>query len=1170
MRLLRASRLLLQRTQLEVQQLVRWSIQNPGTMNTTIRRITSHMFPVPSGAKLRQAMQLRVLGLLRMLLTAFQSLQPVFTPQKTLDIDVFLNDMAKCDRYFARIQSSSALSVAQTDTVSRRFVQALFMASERGNSAAYDFALETWKRVFDPKRSDLVRIQDQIWAHRDHLVHLSINYMDFELYEGIIAPVWPHMARSWADTLAYTLRFQVDQKDRFSYGKMHVERFLDSNESERTKSRLLAVFLRKGLLYAETDDRYAIIREFLQLRMRSGDHQLLFEGEDRTIFEKSLRLLASPFQGWSLLSHIHQLHRGIESSSSEAPKEAYWNLLSACMAAVLPFSPSTALGYWTAKKNLIGAENGTTNPALRPEDLKIAMKANLNMRKYDQVLKIYGQHPELHLEMHIDVLLKVSEQSRDWKLLQLQFEEMYGRDELPYVVHYATVMNALASIGAEEDVEKLFRQLQKRQLKPTPSIYGALIKTRVVHNDMEGAKRWFDAFLDVFGPENPASEDLHGLLFELYFKKADLASAMSLLRSSLAEQEEKGHKSIGGAIMARMLDLASSSYDLVTFEELQELAFSLNLANESFYCSLIKGYTSFDEHERANSAAFNAHMDSDVPFTSAPIYCAQLRNYRSWLKATTHYETRKHLEDRIFDIVDKNEAETISPRARGPLFEELIRYNLSLGRLKEAQDVFQLAKIEEALVEAHFLPFFDYHSKLGATDSSSLILDVYRDMARENVKITTKTYVYLINTLLQLDSRQENNYQNSYNLLESVFDLNGLSISKDKAPASKKIDVSQNAVDLCKIVSAYVMATSSSLAPNMDLLVHFLDQIRTSLDSKLTSAFRFTIYSEMSKLYYKQGRVELASKLVESGLAELHTITDRFVKSYPYKGDFQKIKIPRKLQKEYRKLASLNILCMQASGAPPLAYGVVFDDADAHNVELAGEKYNALIRNMLRDNNSQSLVSKALEICEKHLMAGTWVQTQRLNKLQHLFKLTVLVLYDQIGPALVHQRYGMLCDFYDVRNVRKEMGDINHYKALEHELAVYALRFHRGNPITVREILQNIPSFFSPEKRIPTRNKILDDVARILFCAVEQFCVGDKIKAFALMDDYPETMEFLLYHGHSHIRYSIFRQKVDEMVPALISGQAEVFESRQARTIQALRQSAAVSETTGTVREMEK
>lgn len=1163
MRLLRASRLLLHRTSMEVQLLVQWSIQNPGTMNKSIRKITSHMFAIPMGANWRQELQLRVRGLLRTLSTALQTYKPVFSAQNALEMTLLLDDGAKRDRYFSRINTNTALSTDKSTIVYQRFVQALSMASEPGNTAAYDFALESWNQVFDRNNTGLFHIQDQIWAHRDHLTHLTINYMDFELYERFIAPVRPTASKSWADTLASTLRFQTNRNDQLTYSRMNMQQFLLGKQPEEAKKRLLAVFLRKGLLYAETDDRYSIISDFLLLLVLSGNQELLFEAGDREIFEKSLRLLVTPTRGWSLMAHIHQLQKSVQNASPEDPKQAYLNLLSTCMTVVLPFSPSTALAYWEAKNTMVLPENSPSDLILRPEDLKIAMEANLNMRKYDQVLHVYGQHPNLHHEMHIDVLLQVSEQSRDWKLLQLQFEEMYGRDELPYVVHYATVMNALASIGAEEDVEKLFYQFQKRQLRPTPGIYGALIKTKVAHNDISGAKHWFKAFSTIFGPEEPATEDLYGLIFKIYFKQSDLTSAMTLLRSSLENQQKNGQRLVGGAVMAQMLDLAASNYDLAVFEEIQSLAFSFDLANEHFYCSLIRGYTSFDEFERAKSAAFNAHMDSDVPFTSAPIYCAQLHNYRTWHRATTHHEARKELQDRIFDIVDKAEAGTISPRASGPLYEELIRYNLSLGQLKEAKKVFQLVKENEALVESHYLPFFDFYSKNASVDSISHTLDVYREMARENIKITSRTYVYLINTLLQLDSRQENNYQNSYNLLESVFDLNGLSISKDKEPASKNIDVFQNAVSLCKIVSAYVMATSSRLAPNMDLLVHFLDQIRTRLDNKLTNAFRFTIYSEMSKLYYKQGRVVLASKLVESGLAELHQITGHFVKTYPYDEDKQFVKVPKNLQREYRKLAALKITCLQADGGSPLAYATVFDDAKAHNVELTGESYNKLLKNMLKGDYPASLVPKALEICENHLVAGSWVNSQRLNKLQYLFKLTVLVLYDQIGREMAHERYGLLCDFYDVKNVRHEMHHVNPYKALEHELQVFSRRFHHNHPLTVQEVLKKIPSFFSPERRIPTRNKIADDVARSLFHAVESFCEDDRKKAFSFMDEFPETMEYLLYQRQAQVRYRIFRQKIDNMVPAPISGQAEDYEARQARTIQALWESADIVERTG-------
>ncbi|PYD21396.1 hypothetical protein DND58_30735, partial [Pseudomonas syringae pv. pisi] len=118
----------------------------------------------------------------------------------------------------------------------------------------------------------------------------------------------------------------------------------------------------------------------------------------------------------------------------------------------------------------------------------------------------------------------------------------------------------------------------------------------------------------------------------------------------------------------------------------------------------------------------------------------------------------------------------VSLKDRTNLLVEAIKFELSVNRRNTARSYLEQAKTLESLNEEHFLPFLRYHCQARSYKGASTVLELYREMAANKIDITSKTYVYLIRALIEIDRSNAAKYTNTYKLLESVFELYGLSM----------------------------------------------------------------------------------------------------------------------------------------------------------------------------------------------------------------------------------------------------------------------------------------------------------------------------------------------------------------------------------------------------------
>ncbi|KAF7582965.1 hypothetical protein FOB63_001183 [Clavispora lusitaniae] len=1027
------------------------------------------------------------------------------------------------------------------------FSNAIDMASSELSHEAYKLVLKTWETVFSKNFEDL-KLQKRLLKLKPKVIHLMMNRGDYASYTRLVRPIYnmKHLgAKSeWADVLMSTLQLSTDALGIVKANHSAIEAFLRSEKYDIDDKRLLiATYVRKCMLHSAQSLNFdLVLSNFISFLGLVGDGNLHLTSSEHLVYESSLRLLALPYEGVSIRTHIENIER-IVTQKTGNDKHSLSLFMSSLLASIAKTYPSMAHHYWSFKKDHLST--GLLS-YITPEDLLNVMWAYFSEKKYETVLRVYADHPSLQRDDQIIVLLKISDKTKDWRLLQSQFEDMYGRGELPYVAHYVVVMNALASIGATSEVDKLYEQLRKRNLAPTPSIFLALIKSRLNVNDDAGARMWFDTFLQkATSGEFPGESipKLQAEMFSMNYFKGDVGSAMQAFQEIIRQSESSQVRLIDAKIAGKMIDFASSVYATKELDAILALASRLNIVDDTVYQKAVDALMKFGQFEKAEDLLFMAHVDSVVPFSNSLITKAQIKMYRTWFKSTPDTQLRQLLAQKVTGIIKRIDRGDVSPRNKNQLLVEVIKHFVSLRKLRAARSYLEEAQRTNGLSELHFLPFFKHFSELHTYEGHAQVLELYREMVKSKVPISASSYYYLIKSLLHMDKVNNTSYENSYNLLESVFELYGFSsvdnIAGKKLPVS---EIAQNSVLLLKIVSAYAVATALK-KDTMDIVVKFLTQIKQKLGSHISFEFRVSILSEMSHIYHAQGDLASAEKMVDNALSELHDIIDTL----------HLRAVPKLLQLQYRKLVTHKIRLLRATQAGEEKYEQMLEAVCKRNIRLSGPQFSQLTIGSMQKTVTLKKLRHALAVCEKFLVSGNWIEIKINRKIQYIYKLLVVYLRRSLSADSIHQKYKLLNDYYNVRDftqLEREFARISDpQQTLSSELAEFS-RLSPPQTWTLSALLQKTPEFFVPGRQISTKNIIEPSLASVLIRAVEIYCDGDMKKAFGLYDDFPETMEYLLYFGPERARFQHFYSSLDQLAP--VSTQEDV-KTKRDRAVHALR-----------------
>lgn len=1130
--------------------LVEWCIVNPGFANVYTHKLKSQVLPIKSlvsAVGFKDSSEPRALSSLFVPLASLNHEHKKYKLESFSELEDLVFDNTKVEELRLLLEKDT-INETQATFIVRHFSNLIDIVSGYSNERYFQLICDIWQTSFRRSSGNKVAasLQTQLFNSKDKFVHILMNHGEYSFYENHVRPLYLLPAYrslpTWADTLATTIQFTLSRKGEIQVNISSISRFLTgSSHSLKQKRLLLAIMLRKCILYSPRDHRYTYASTFFALLSSVGDDHLDLRKPEHSVYDKALRLLFTPARNTSLDMHLQNILTRVKPQSSELKA----NLLTTAMSSLISFSPKSVLELWKLKQSL--------HLPLSEDDLTLSMRALFDLKLYDAVTDLYNRHVELHHDDQISVFLKICEETKDWKGLQIKFEEMYGKGYLPYEVHYALVMNALASIGSVLEVKQLYEQLQKRQLPPSSKVFAALINAHLFSGDIESATNEFENVLEHAGELNLNSQSssyLSTLIVKIQSKSHNLPNQMRILERCVERQKELGLELVDEEHLNVVLNLAGTLFSPKDVERIREIASDLDMSSSTILTSLMRVYTHLEQFEKAEEIAYEAHQESTVPFTNASVYKAQLRNYRQWYLSDRTRETRNFLSDRIETLIARFEGGKIRIEGADGLMSEIVKVYLMNNKLAEAENIFNRAKLAEMLSENIIVPFMKFYSKEKTYEGFSKVLDLYRQMASLKIEISTRSYVHLMEALLYLDGKSDNGLSNSFKLLESVFELNGIKLEN---AARSRILVEQahdNAVNLCKMVTLYVMANQESSEESSTLLFDFVNFMRGILGENFSNQFRFTIFNLLGRLYLLQGIPELTSRLVKSGLGELQEKIKTYINDFPYSPE---VLIPQALQREYRQLTGLKLRLLENNKQTDVQeYLDLYTQAAALQIKLTGQQYNELLEHITA-NEDQVYLFESLEMCEEHLISGNWLEAKLMRKRQFLYKVVICHYLDALGEEAVLRNFKILNAYYnvlDLKQLRQEFHDVKDpLSFLELELKEINQQVDRNSDWTVDSILSNLPEFFSPEKQITSRYKVVPHLLNRLLLAVKRHCGPDNIVAFKLMDEYPETMEYLVYHESNSLRHGVFRAMIDEVLPPRKS---EDYKARCDRTYEAL------------------
>lgn len=1043
-----------------------------------------------------------------------------------------------------RLLDKQILSKTEAATISRRFSNLVDVVGGYSSETNIDLICSMWQTSFERRKDAIAtKLQGELFKDKDKFVHILMNHGRFRFYEQQVRPLfgWPEMRqlRTWADTLADTIQFKKQPMGHMLVNTSSIQHFLAGKEhSVYHKRLLLMIMLRKCLLYAPAG-RYDHASRFLSMVAGLEDGQYRLADPEQAVYDKALTLLFQAPHGSPIEGHVDRILTAMGNVSDADAAQ----ILSLGMRVLLAPSPRSVLEIWRLK--------AARKLQLWPLDLTVFMSALCDMKLYDVATEMYKRYNWLHDDEQINVLLRMSEENKDWKGLQARFEDMYGRGYLPYEVHYALVMNALASIGSVEEVKELYAQLQKRQLSPSAAVFAALINAHLFSGDIESAEQEFEEFLNHTGAE-PTRLQLAAYLLLLIVKvqarSQNLPRQMQVLELCVERQKGLGVKLVDEEHLVVVLNLAATMLSPKDVERTRLLAVDLNLCTSRFLETLVRAYTRLEQFELAESTAYEAHQESDVPFTKPTVYKCQLQNYRRWYIRDRTRGTRQFICDRAEALIERFKNGKIRLEGSDGLVAEIVRFHLLRCDIAAAEAVLDEAKRAGVATENVILPFMQHFLKQRTYEGYTRVLDLYRQMATQKMAITTRSYVPLMQALIYLDGQNDNGLVNAHKLLESVLELNGIKLDNTARTRILVAHAHDNAVFLCKAVSLYVTALPEGSGQANTLLFDFIKLMREVLGHSLSLDLRYTIFNLLGRLYLHQGQPDLSARLVDSGLGELRDIIGTYITEYPYGGEAV---IPKPLQDEYRSLVDLKLQLLDTQQADLSEYLLLYRLTAPLTVQLKGQQYNRLLGELTNSDPTAHL-AECLYICEEHLVMGNWLEAKLARKRQFLYKVVLLHYIRAIGTEATARNFRILNAYYnvlDLRQLQRDMPLKDPLLFLEMELVDVNTLIDRGGDWTVTGILANIPEFFSPERHILSGFKVAPFILNRLMKAVKQFSGTDNTKAFQLMDQYPETMEYLLYHESNGLRHGVFRGMVDEQVPPPAG---EDYRGRRVRTIEAL------------------
>ncbi|KAG7660654.1 uncharacterized protein J8A68_005771 [[Candida] subhashii] len=985
-------------------------------------------------------------------------------------------------------------------------------------SAGFEVLQEIWYTIFrkmDANPSTEI-LQRAILEKRDDLSTLLLVRGKYSIYKDLMLIVTAerkfNLTPSETDFIIGTIQLEEQTKPDeelrekgpyrpgFMYNDVAITQALESNISIELKRKLLNTLIRSTFfLSRDTRMQTAMVREFLRLSNLIEQRQW-FTDPDFNSYDECLDLISYIIGKISPREYLRSLVGICQQVYGD--RRSGYILITRLMKILIPKCPHYVTKYFEFKRLMIDFERIDPNVLVCSDDLTSAMTACLSTNNYKYFEQIYAQHPHLHSREQEALILEFLLYERNWEGFQTRFQELYENGSFPNIAEYGVTMRGLNILRADKQIRALFQEISKRGLKQNSTIYGLLMESYSRKN--EQISELLEEYISLCKAGKAEIEGIKDLVVKVLEQQAmknDIQQLVKLLKIFLDREKTDEFPMISEQALKMCIGYAVEALALKEMEEIKGLITEYDKLSANVYESIIRGYTSFGQFEKADRLCFEAHGASKTPFSEGAIYVTQIDNAREWRKNATDTTAFNFIGKRIYYLESRLKGSRwhVLLRHEPRYIREILRIKLEIEDSSKARGVLR-RMIKFKRYEFIFLPFLQFQRKWGKEKE---IIKSFSFMNNLGVTVTGPTYFYALATSLKIDNSVDDEFQNSKKFFKQILQSYGIAQAQTRDP---KLSLRQDAVDVAKCIQEFISYIGDPALPVLDVFA-----------LRLKEVYGIIPFQIRSMIYGCRKPNQRISQKIKNRIPELCfdpsddaiNVYKKFVEQYPYNDEV--IVIPPLLQQEVTKamISRLDSIQGEISSESAHQLAEMFINAMSNNLYFAQEEYIKIFKFICKFRDFKYF-NDLLQICEEQLAYGSLEFMHAFYEKRHCYSVCLAHKTTFRDPKEIDMKFQVYSDFYNT----------NASKSLEYVKAIGIKDFPRsrhGRLFPIKsEYVKNVSMakwrflrFFNPG-RVPKYLLIDKEMKYLLNEQLEFFCQGNSGKTFALADKYPDTLRCLI------------------------------------------------------------
>lgn len=399
----------------------------------------------------------------------------------------------------------------------------------------------------------------------------------------------------------------------------------------------------------------------------------------------------------------------------------------------------------------------SNNLSMVHQDLTLMMKSLQANQLNSEAMSLYNSHSDLHHDDQFDTLLRVHGSEHQWTSMQKQFEELFGRGELPNIRHYGIVMYALSLKGEMNALMLLWNQLQDRKMIPTLSIFHSLMVCSNVVKDYRGTISWFQK-LPEYGLNYTTRS--YSYLFKLLRGLRQLKVQLKFFKQLIYEDQVELHQECFDEIIMTCLELDDMKTAEFVFETLTKFDIQLSPKSEIVMMNLYNNRRHFNKVEsKITTKISQGQPPSTEMYNQLLLRFLKTKEYSNIFELINKMRSNDiSLDSHTYSYLARALVETKNPDQALKLFNripELLKvpqFNYLMNALYRAGYYKHVVRLYDKMIELKLIPDFDSYKHL----INSLLVQ-YRGRRRLREQ-TLELAIKVVNTLLS--DKANNNLKN--------------------------------------------------------------------------------------------------------------------------------------------------------------------------------------------------------------------------------------------------------------------------------------------------------------------------------------------------------------------------------------------------------------------------